>query len=593
MDREAEREIRGRIETVSGPTVVASGMVGARMHTTCLVGEAGLLGEIILVSGERATIQVYEDTTGLRLGEEVVSLSQPLLARLGPGLLSRVFDGVERPLEALEAVFGPFIGRGCGAEPLDPDRTWGFEPRKARGERVAPGDVLGVVRETEAVEHRVLVPPGMSGVVREIRSGAVTGREPLCTLEGGGEIGLYQEWPVRVPRPSAGELAPSEPLITGQRVFDTLLPVARGGTAAVPGGFGTGKTVVEQTLARFAKVDIVVYIGCGERGNEITDILTEFPELRDPETGLSLSERTVLIVNTSNMPVAAREASIFTGITIAEYYRDMGYHVALMADSISRWAEALREISSRLEEMPGEEGYPPYLATRLGRFYERAGVVRCLGDGGRTGSVTVISAVSPPGGDFSEPVTQASLRFAGTLWALDRDLAHRRHFPAISVEGSFSLYYDELADWYTDNVSPELDGLRARFLSLLQREMELKEVMQIIGMEGLQEKDRLVIEGAALAREVFLRQSAYDEVDAFCTPQKQFWMLKAIMSYLDAMEAALSRGEYLESLLENPIRAKLVTMHSVPNEGFADFCRRLIDELEVHFAQKRGEEGGR
>jgi V/A-type H+-transporting ATPase subunit A len=572
-------EIRGKVHGVSGPAVVASGMWGAKMQTTCLVGSAGLLAEIIRIDGDMATLQVYEDTTGLTLGEEVVSLGRPLTVRLGPGLISNVFDGIQRPLVET----GAFMGKGLRMEGLELERKWDFHPEKKAGDSVGPGDVLGTIPETESITHRVMVPPGVEGVIKDIKKRQVSGTEPVCIIEDGGTIGLYQEWPVRVPRPIATKLSPSEPFVTGQRVFDTLLPIAEGGTAAVPGGFGTGKTVVEQTIAKYARTDIVVYIGCGERGNEMTEILTDFPFLKDPQTGLALSMRTVIIVNTSNMPVAAREASIFTGITIAEYFRDMGYKVALMADSISRWAEALREISSRLEEMPGEEGFPPYLASRLGSFYERAGKVRCLGNKERTGSVTVISAISPPGGDFSEPVTQASLRVAGAFWALDTDLAYSRHFPAVSWKRSFSLYHQKLSGWFAKEVAPDMVQMRIRLVSLLQREEELNEVVMVIGVEALQDIDRLTLEAAAIAREGFLRQSAFSEIDAFATFEKQYWMLKAVFSFLDSAKKALERGVYLEKLIESPVRIRLLKMQNLPNEGFKDKAKELIHKIESEF----------
>ncbi|MEO6666426.1 MAG: V-type ATP synthase subunit A, partial [Nitrospiria bacterium] len=420
----------GRIAKIAGPTVVATGLEETAMYNHVAVGEAGLLGEVVRLERDGATIQVYEETTGLSVGEVVVDSGEPLRAELGPGLLTSVFDGVQRPLPALYGAHGPWLARGVRLPPLSREVRWEFEPIVNAGAPVAPGDVIGVVQETPRIVHRIMVPPGVSGVVGELRSGKVAVTEPVGWFSDGRPLGLIQRWPVRRPRPAAGRLPLEVPFLTGQRVFDTLFPLAMGGTAIVPGGFGTGKTIVEHMLAKHAKADIIVYIGCGERGNEMTELLADFPRLRDPESGRPLMERTVLVVNTSNMPVAAREASIYTGVTIAEYYRDMGYQVALMADSTSRWAEALRELSARLGEMPGEEGYPTSLATRLGQFYERAGVVRCLGTPERTGSVTIVSAVSPPGGDFSEPVTQASLRVAGALWALDPDLARRRHFPA-------------------------------------------------------------------------------------------------------------------------------------------------------------------
>lgn len=584
-------EIKGEIYGVSGPTVVASGMTGARMHTVCRVGEDGLLGEIIRIRGDRATLQVYEDTSGLSIGEEVISTGKPLTVLLGPGLLSGIYDGIQRPLIKIKEAGGDFIEKGISAPPLDMEKGWPFVPLRKPGERVVTGDVLGTVQETERITHRVLVPPGVAGVIAEIGEGEVRGDEPVCTLEGGTTIGLYREWAVRSPRPTAGKLPPVVPFVTGQRIFDTLFPAAEGGTAIVPGGFGTGKTVVEQTIAKFSRADIVIYIGCGERGNEMTEILTDFPVLRDPESDQPLSERTVIVVNTSNMPVAAREASIFTGITIAEYYRDMGYDVALLADSISRWGEALREISSRLEEMPGEEGYPPYLTTRLGGFYERAGRVRCLGGEERTGSVTVISAVSPPGGDFSEPVTQASLRFAGALWALDPDLANRRHFPAVDWRSSFSLYYAELADWFSREVSLEMTDLRSRLMKLLQNEAELREVVQIIGVEALQETDRLTLEVATMAREVFLKQSVFNPADAYNTYEKQYMFLRVIFAYLDSATEALKRGVFIDQIIDSPMRPKVYGLQDVPSEGFGEKAEALINEVELSFASAT-ERGG-
>jgi V/A-type H+-transporting ATPase subunit A len=575
-------EIRGKVYGVSGPAVVASGMKGAKMYTTCHVGDAGLLGEIIRIEGDMVTIQVYEDTTGLTLGEEVLSFGKPLTAKLGPGLISNVFDGIQRPLYAISEQ-GAFISKGIMMEGLDLDRVWEFHPEKKPGDSVAPGDILGSVPETESITHRVVVPPAVKGVIKDIKKGGVSGREPVCILADGATVRLFHEWPVRVPRPVSERLSPTEPFITGQRVFDTLLPLAEGGTAAVPGGFGTGKTVVDHTIAKHARTDIVIYVGCGERGNEMTELLTDFPLLKDPSSGLPLSMRTVIIANTSNMPVAAREASIFTGITIAEYFRDMGYRVALMADSTSRWAEALREISSRLEEMPGEEGFPPYLASRLGSFYERAGKVRCLGSDGRTGSVTLISAVSPPGGDFSEPVTQASLRFAGSFWALDTELAYSRHFPAVSWKKSFSLYHRKLSGWFTKQVAPDMVEMRSRLISLLQKEEELKEIVMVIGVEALQDPDRLTLEAATIAREGFLRQSAFNEADAFATFEKQYWMLKAILSFQDSAMKALERGVYLEKLIESPLRTKLLKMQNQPSEGFGQWAKELVNEIEAEF----------
>lgn len=578
------KDIRGRIYGVAGPTVVVKGMEGPTMNTVCLVGKDGLLGEIIRIKDELVTLQVYEDTGGLSLGEEVVSHARPLSVRLGPGLLTNIFDGIQRPLRKIREMTGGFIAKGVKTPALDEERVWPFEPLKKAGDRVAPGDILGVVQETDRIALKIMVPPNFSGVIREIKDDGVSGSEPVCVLDDGRAIDLYQDWPVRMPRPFQYKLPPEVPFKTGQRVFDTLLPVAEGGTAIVPGGFGTGKTVVEQTIAKYATCDIVIYVGCGERGNEMSEILTDFPELKDPLTNLPLSLRTVIVVNTSNMPVAAREASIFTGITIAEYYRDMGYSVALLADSISRWAEALREISSRLEEMPGEEGFPPYLATNLGGFYERSGRVKCLGDGERTGSITVISAVSPPGGDFSEPVTQASLRFAGSLWALDPDLAYRRHFPAVNWLASFSLYHSELSGWFREEIAPDMMDLRGRLYSLLQRQTELKEIIQIIGVEALQESDRLTLEVANMARESFLKQSVFNEADAFNTYTKQYWMLKTIFAFMDAAASALKRGVFIETLIESPLRTRIIKMQNTPNDGYPKAAEELIAAIENEFS---------
>ncbi len=580
-------EIRGKIYGVAGPTVTASGLSGAKMNTICLVGKDGLLGEIIRIEDSYATLQVYEDTGGLTVGEEVVAMARPLTVTLGPGLLTGIYDGIQRPLTAMKEAGAEFIGKGVKAAALDKDRVWEFTPLKKPGDAVEPGTILGTIPETERITHRVMVPPGVKGVIKEIRSGSVSGKDPVCVLEDGGAVELFHEWPVRVARPFKKKLPPETPFITGQRIFDTLLPAAEGGTAIVPGGFGTGKTIVEQTIAKFGRSDIVIYVGCGERGNEMTEILSDFPALKDPETGMPLSLRTVIVVNTSNMPVAAREASIFTGITIAEYFRDMGYNVAILADSISRWAEALREISSRLEEMPGEEGFPPYLSTQLGAFYERAGRVDCLGPDDRVGSVTVVSAVSPPGGDFSEPVTQSSLRFAGALWALDPDLAYRRHFPAVNWQASFSLYYRQLKEWFEKEVSPELPELRARLFSLLQKQAELKEIIQIIGVEALQEADRLTLEAATLASDAFLKQSVFNEVDAFNSYEKQYLMLKAIFAFHDNAVEALKRGVFIETILDSGSRARLLGMRDVPNDGIAEEAAGFIEEVEKEFAETK------
>jgi len=571
----------GIVVRVSGPTVVAGRMAKARMHNRVLVGEAGLPGEVIRLEGDRATIQVYEETTGLRLGEKVVDVGEPLVAELGPGLIGAVFDGVQRPLAAIREARGDFLVRGASAPALDRARRWEFRPGVKAGEAVRPGDVLGTVAETPRIEHRVTVPPGRSGVVREIRSGAFTVTDSVAVLDGGARLSMMQRWPVRAARPFAARLPPDVPFVTGQRVFDVLFPLAAGGAAIVPGGFGTGKTVVEQALAKYAESDVVVFVGCGERGNEMAEVLADFPALIDPATGRPLMERTVLLVNTSNMPVAAREASVYTGITIAEYYRDMGYRVALMADSISRWAEALREISSRLEEMPGEEGYPTYLATRLAGFYERGGRVACLGTTLREGTVTVVSAVSPPGGDFSEPVTQASQRIAGALWALDPALAHARHFPAVDWKRSYSLYLDALDGWFRSQAGEDWPDLRRDLMALLQREEQLQEIVQMVGIDALQDPERVLLSVSRMVREEFLRQSAFSENDASCPPRKAYWMLKAFLAFLSLCRDLLKQGVSADSALSLPIREELGRMKESPAEGFRERAEALIARMDA------------
>jgi V/A-type H+-transporting ATPase subunit A len=571
----------GIIVRVSGPTVAARNMGEARMHHRVKVGEAGLLGEVIRLEADLATIQVYEDTTGLRLGERVIDVGEPILVELGPGLLTSVFDGVQRPLGAIRRHRGDFIVRGVSVPSLDRARRWEFRPAVKPGDRVEPGEVIGTVPEAGRIEHRVMVPPGCGGRLAKVFEGGQTVIDPVAVLENGTAIKMMQRWPVRTPRPFRRRLPPTLPFITGQRVFDLLFPLATGATAIVPGGFGTGKTVVEQTLAKHAESDVIVFVGCGERGNEMTEVLSDFPTLLDPRTGRPIMERTVLIVNTSNMPVAAREASVYTGITIAEYYRDMGYRVALMADSISRWAEALREISSRLEEMPGEEGYPTYLATRLAGFYERGGRVVCLGDGEREGTVTIVSAVSPPGGDFSEPVTQSSQRIAGVLWALDPDLAHRRHFPAVDWRKSYSLYAGTVDEWFRDHVSAEWPALRSEMMGLLQREEELQEIVQLVGIESLQDQERIVLLVSGMLREDFLRQSAFSENDAASHPEKTYYMLKAILSFHSLCKELLGKGTPVEKVLALPIREELGRMKELPAEGFRDAALALTGRIEA------------
>ncbi|HZD43256.1 MAG TPA: V-type ATP synthase subunit A, partial [Methanomicrobiales archaeon] len=526
------------------------------MYDLVKVGKEELMGEVIKIRGEDIIIQVYEDTSGIKPGEPVSNTGLPLAVELGPGLLTSIYDGIQRPLSVLVEKMGDFIERGVSAPGLDRSKKWDFKPTVKAGDRVEPGSIIGEVQETHNIVHRIMVPPNVKGgVVKSIQAGSFTVEDVVCTLENGTTLTMMQKWPVRVPRPAKEKLNPDIPLITGQRILDGLFPIAKGGTAAIPGPFGSGKTVTQQQLAKWSDAEIVVYIGCGERGNEMTEVLTEFPHLTDPKSGRPLMERTALIANTSNMPVAAREASVYTGITIAEYFRDMGYDVSLMADSTSRWAEAMREISSRLEEMPGEEGYPAYLAARLSEFYERAGRVKSLN--GALGSVSVIGAVSPPGGDFSEPVTQNTLRIVKVFWALDAKLSQRRHFPAINWLNSYSLYLDILHDWYDQNVSPEWNEIRAWAMEVLQKEAELQEIVQLVGSDALPEEQQITIEVARLIREVFLQQNAYDAVDTFCNMEKQYDMLKAIRGFADLAYAAQAAGVLPQQILTVPSKSEL------------------------------------
>ena len=551
--------LEGEVIRVSGPVVHAGGMRGSRMYDVVRVGEEALTGEVIRLDQDVAVIQVYEDTTGLKTGEMVENTGEPLRVELGPGLLGAIFDGVQRPLPLLVEKSGDFISRGITVSALDHARRWEFEPTVRVGAEVGPGDILGTVREFN-LDHRVMVPPNLHGTVEEVAEGALTVDDEVVRLDGDRPVRMEQAWPVRKGRPYGRKLDPTIPLLTGQRIFDTLFPIAKGGTAMIPGGFGTGKTVSEQTLARWADAHVVVYIGCGERGNEMTDVLTEFPELLDPRTGRPLLERTIMIANTSNMPVAAREASIYTGITMAEYYRDQGYDVALLADSTSRWGEALREVSGRLEEMPGEEGYPAYLAARLAAFYERAGRTSCLGGGDRSGSITVVGAVSPPGGDFSEPITQNTLRIVGTFWALDTNLAYRRHFPSVSWIKSHSLYLESLSPWFATSVSGDWVRLRDRTMFLLQKEAELQEIVQLVGPDALPESEKAILEITRMIREDFLQQSAYSEADGFCPVDKQYLMLKAIHSFYDAAVTGMGRGVSLRQILALPQKNEIARM---------------------------------
>jgi len=567
--------ISGTISRISGPVIIARDMEGSKMYDVVRVGGEALRGEIIRLDGKDAVIQVYEDTTGLTLGEMVENTGTPLSVELGPGLLSSIYDGVQRPLPRLLEKSGAFITRGISVPGLDHDRKWNFSPTVKKGDPVTGGDILGTVSEFH-FGHRILVPPNVSGRVTDIKNGEFTVDDTICILDGKTNLTMMHTWPVRIPRPVAKKLDPLLPLITGQRIFDCLFPVTKGGTAMIPGGFGTGKTVSEQTLAKWSDTQVVVYIGCGERGNEMTDVLAEFPELVDPRTNLPLIERTILIANTSNMPVAAREASIYTGITIAEYFRDMGCDVALMADSTSRWGEALREVSGRLEEMPGEEGYPAYLATRLSAFYERAGRVTCSGSTERTGSVTVVGAVSPPGGDFSEPITQNTLRVVGTFWALDTNLAYRRHFPSVNWIRSYSLYLDSIADWYEEHVAKDWRTLREKAMYLLQKEVELLEIVQLVGPDALPESEKAILDVTRMIREDFLQQSAYSDTDSFCPLEKQYLMLNVIMTYYAKVNEVMNRGISLQQIQGLPIRAQIGRM----KEQDAEAIRVMEAEID-------------
>lgn len=579
----------GKISKIAGPLVVATGMREANMFDVVRVSDSKLIGEIIEMHGDRASIQVYEETSGLGTGEPVESTGEPLSVELGPGLIEGIFDGIQRPLEKIRELVGNSLVRGVEVPALDREKKWHFVPKVKPGDKVVGGDILGTVQETEIVGHRIMVKPGVVGTVKSIAEGDYTVTEQIGSIEtANGEelpVTLMQKWPVRRGRPFEKKLAPNVPLVTGQRVVDTLFPIAKGGVAAIPGPFGSGKTVTQHQLAKWAEADIVVYIGCGERGNEMTDVLNEFPELIDPHTGKSLMERTVLIANTSDMPVAAREASIYTGITIAEYFRDMGYSVALMADSTSRWAEALREMSGRLEEMPGEEGYPAYLGSRLAQFYERAGRVISLGSDGREGALSVIGAVSPPGGDISEPVSQATLRIVKVFWGLDSALAYKRHFPAINWLTSYSLYADSLGSWFNENVSDEWTTLRARLMALLSDEASLDEIVKLVGMDALSPTDRLKMETARSIREDFLHQLAFHEVDTYSSLRKQYLMMKLVLRFYDGSLDALKKGADIEKLVSIPSRESIGRFKYVPEKDIEDtyktVCAAIDSEIKA------------
>ncbi len=571
-------QAKGVVYRISGPVVTAKG-IRPRMYDVVQVGEQRLMGEVIGLEGDRVVIQVYEDTSGIRPGEPIVATGQSLVVELGPGLLSSIYDGIQRPLEVLRDKMGDFIARGVTAPGLDHEKKWEFAATAKAGDAAQGGTILGTVQETANIEHKILVPPDVEGKLASLASGSYTVDDVIGKLEDGTELRLMQKWPVRKPRPIKKKEMPDVPLLTGQRILDGLFPLAKGGTAAIPGPFGSGKTVTQQQLAKWSDATIVVYIGCGERGNEMTEVLTEFPQLKDPRTGGKLMDRTVLIANTSNMPVAAREASVYTGMTIAEYYRDQGFDVSLMADSTSRWAEAMREISSRLEEMPGEEGYPAYLAARLSEFYERAGRVVTTND--QSGSITVIGAVSPPGGDFSEPVTQNTLRIVKVFWALDAKLAQRRHFPAINWLNSYSLYNTTLDAWFKKNVASDWPEIRARAMDILQREAELQEIVQLVGSDALPEDQQLTLEIARLIRETFLQQNAYHTVDTYCSMKKQYRMLQFVMDYANKAIEALRRGAPLNTLATLNSKAEFTKVKF--EEKFDDEMVRIQKMMDREF----------
>ncbi|EGC83817.1 V-type ATP synthase subunit A [Anaerococcus hydrogenalis] len=585
---------KGKITKVSGPLVEAKGLSDANIYDVVEVSKDKLIGEIIEMRGDVANIQVYEETTGIGPGDEVVSTGSPLSVELGPGLLERMYDGIQRPLEKLELLAGEFLKRGVTAPPLNREKKWKFKAEKEVGDQVIPGDILGSVDETSVINHKIMVPNGVKGKVKEIKDGEFTVDQTVAVIEtenGDKEVNMIQKWPVRTPRPFNRKLDPDTPLITGQRVIDTFFPVAKGGAASIPGPFGSGKTVIQHQIAKYADADVVIYVGCGERGNEMTDVLDEFPELIDPKTGESIMKRTVLIANTSNMPVAAREASVYTGITLAEYYRDMGYSVALMADSTSRWAEALREMSGRLEEMPGDEGFPAYLASRIADFYERSGKVIVNGQVEKEGSLSVIGAVSPPGGDLSEPVTQSTLRIVKVFWGLDYDLSYQRHFPAINWLNSYSLYQDKMDSYIDKTVDEKFSKNRMRAMSLLQQESSLQEIVRLIGRDGLSDDDKLKLDVTKSLREDFLQQNAFHETDAFCPMEKQDLMLDTILYFYDKSLEALSDGANLDELEELEVKEKITRLKLIKDENLEEFdqVKKQIDK-ECKEAVAKGED---
>ena len=589
--KSTKEKIVGKIVKIAGPVVVAKDMRGVEMYEVVRVGDENLIGEVIELYQDKATIQVYEETTGIGPGADVKATGMPLSVALGPGLMSSIYDGILRPLNVIREKSGNFIARGVEADALDADKKWPFKAKVKKGDKIKQGHIVGEVKETSMVNHKILIPPGIDGEITSIvKDGDYTVNDVIAkvkTDDGEKEIKLMQYWPVRIPRPVIDKEEPKIPLVTGTRVLDAFNPVAKGGTAAIPGPFGAGKTVTQQSLAKYCDADIIVYIGCGERGNEMTDVLETFPHLKDPRSGEPLLNRTIIIANTSNMPVAAREASVYTGITIAEYFRDQGYDVALMADSTSRWAEAMREISGRLEEMPGEEGYPAYLATKLAQFYERAGRVKTLSE--EMGSVTVIGAVSPPGGDFSEPVTQNTLRVTKVFWALDKNLASRRHFPSINWLNSYSLYVEQLAPWYIKQAGDDWIELRDEAMTLLQKEEELQEIVQLVGPDALPDAERLVLETTRMLREDFLQQNAYHEVDAFCPIVKQKEMLHIILQFNNLGKEALKKGVSIDDISTMKIKAVIARMKEQDNDKFKDYAKDVFKQMEKEFANLKGD----
>src|SRR3989454_3175244 len=579
----------GRIERVAGPVIVAADMLGAQMYEVVRVGDQGLIGEIIKIEADRATVQVYEATAGIRPGEPVERSGKPLSVELGPGITGQIYDGIQRPLTILFEKTGPFIKRGIAPSPIDKSKKWRFIPTVKVGDKLSGGDVLGTVKETTLITQRIMVPPNTSGQLSSIvKEGDYTVTEPIAELQtssGPASMFMMNTWPVRTARAFRGKLPSDTPLLTGQRIMDFFFPIVKGGTAAIPGGFGTGKTMMQQQLAKWADASVIVYVGCGERGNEMAEVLETFPKLTDPRTSEPLMNRTILVANTSNMPIAAREASVYTGITIAEYFRDMGYDVALMADSTSRWAEALREISGRLEEMPGEEGYPAYLASKPAEFYERSGRVVVLGAENKIGSISVVGAVSPPGGDFSEPVTQNTLRIVKVFWALDTELAHRRHFPAINWLTSYSLYTDNLDTWYEKEAGDQWVSLRKEAMSLLQRDEELREIVMLVGPDALSEGQRVILEAARMIKEDFLMQHAYHQVDSYCDRLKTYRMMRLILDFYGFIQKAVEGGIPLQKIVDLPVKSEISRMRLTPGDKFDEYAQNITDSMNNQFKQ--------